>query len=421
MAKNNLYFEDDCDIKTDNSKKHKKSRKAGKTVLTVVGVTVLALATFLITVKVSNPNIKLTELLPVTEFKDAFSRFETTENSVTVTKTETTTQPEYNAPEKVVDYLPFSEFEFNTSIQGNSMGNLLNGGLVGTDMTYEYHIVQGNGIYRLNPTTEECVSFYKTKNELSTLNLRGEYLYFINNNSDELCKLKKGETTPEILAKNVSFVYVYDDTVYYVTNSDSIYITDTQGENSELLYTCNKGTLRFAGVSVNGVFFTVSADNNIDYCFINTKNKKLNCFRETTQNNELIKLYIENGFMYYYEKQVDGEYNLCRQKFGSDKIVTLTDSVNTQSFPIVDSNKLFYSRLKKEKYQLVELNMNSNEEKIMMTVSKVKADNDLNFYHGGEYDFIIGKKSESVKVYMAGSMLTSSTNVMNFGSSSWSY
>lgn len=423
MSKKNLYFEDDCTTDKTEIKKHKAKKRKGKTFLTVIGIIILALTVFLFTVKTSNPDIDLTSLMPVKEIQNFISEFDFTkgiaEDDITTTQV-TTTQPEYNAPEKIFDYMTFDEFDFNTSIQGNSIGNLLNGGLVGTDMTYEYHIVQGKGIYRFNLSTEVGNICYKSNDDLSSINLRGDYIYFVNDTTNELCKLKKGNSDAEVLAENVLFAYVYDTNIYYVTNTNAVYIMNVVEHNPQLIYVCEKGSIRFAGVSLSGVFFTVTVDNSIDYYYFDKKAQEISCFRESTENNDTIKLYLENGFMYYYKKQSNGEYYLCRQKFGSDKTVTLAENVNTQDFPVVDSNKVFYSQFTNETYSLIELNMNTQQEKTMLEVSSVKSDNDLKFFHGSEYDFIIGEKSSGNKVYVASSMLTSSTNVMKFNSA-WAY
>ncbi|MFR6512044.1 MAG: hypothetical protein ACLUP7_08115, partial [Eubacterium sp.] len=69
-----------------------------------------------------------------------------------------------------------------------------------------------------------------------------------------------------------------------------------------------------------------------------------------------------------------------------------------------------------------EINMNNNKTKVMLTVNSVGESNTLKFYHGGEYDFIIGKKSDGGgRVYISSSNLTSSTDTMRFKNGKWSY
>lgn len=432
MANKNSYFDNDSDIQRRKRRKKKKQKKALKSFLTVLGLIVVAMATFIITVKISNPNADLKALVPkqIAQFVDkpTTTEPETTAASATETTAPTTTAQSTakpnsaETPEEILDYLDFSEFDFNTSIQGNYLGNLFNGGLVGTDMTYEYHIVSGKGIYRFNPTTEDYTCYYKSTDELSSLNLRGDYIYFVNDDNGNLCKLKKGESKPKVLAGEVKFAYVYDSTVYYVTKTNSLCIMDVADQNPEVLYTSSAGAMRLAGISLNRVFFTVSDDNkNIHYYCIDNQGEDLFCFRESTTDSEIVKLYLENGFMYYYQKQDNGSYNLCRQKFGSENVVTLVKGITTESFAVVDMNKLFFGMTEDGKYKVNELNMNTDEEKTMLTITSAGEKNSLKLYHGAEYDFVIGEKADGTGVYSASSMLTSSTNVMKFSGSSWSY
>ena len=65
--------------------------------------------------------------------------------------------------------------------------------------------------------------------------------------------------------------------------------------------------------------------------------------------------------------------------------------------------------------------MNTDEEKTMLTIASAGEKNSLKHFHGAEYDFVIGEKADGTGVYSASSMLTSSTNVMKFSGSSWSY
>lgn len=432
MTNKNSYFDNESDIQRRKRRKKKKQKKAIKSFLTVLGLIVVAIATFIITVKVSNPNADFKALLPkqIAQFVD---KDNTTEPETTVVSATETTAPNTTVlstvkpnaaetPEEILDYLDFSEFDFNTSIQGNYLGNLFNGGLVGTDMTYEYHIVSGKGIYRFNPTTEDYTCYYKSSDELSSLNLRGDFIYFVNDDNGNLCKLKKGESKPKVLAGGVKFAYVYDSTVYYVTKTNSLCIMDVDGQNPNVLYTSSAGVMRLAGISLNRVFFTVSDDNkNIHFYCIDNQGEELLCFRESTTDSEIVKLYLENGFMYYYQKQDNGSYNLCRQKFGSENVVTLVKGIATESFAIVDMNKLFFGKTEDGKYKLKELNMNTDEEKTMLTIASAGEKNSLKHFHGAEYDFVIGEKADGTGVYSASSMLTSSTNVMKFSGSSWSY
>lgn len=120
--------------------------------------------------------------------------------------------------------------------------------------------------------------------------------------------------------------------------------------------------------------------------------------------------------MYYYLQQNDGSYDLIRQKFGSEKTVTLLKNVNYQEPVVVDKNRMFYGVIDGGSFVLKELNMNTKDKRTMLTVSDVNDNDELLYYHGEEYDFVIGSD-----VYKASSNLTSSARAMKFGANGWKY
>lgn len=408
------YFEIPQDEERIKRKKNKKGKHFFKGVLIAVAFIVLALAVFIVTIKIARPDFDFSTLVPkkVVTFVDE----EILGNTTTTTATTTTTTQQY------VTYLEAEEFAKDTSKQGNYLGNLLNGGKVGTDMTYIYHIADGRGIYRFVPYSESYTCCYKTEDKLSCLNLRGDYLYFINENDHALYKLKKNSRDAKKIADDVNFAYVYDNHIYYVTNSNSLYIMDAGELSAEFLYSADMGTLRFVGASSERAFFEIAYANNVvDIFTVDNMGKKAQRIQETRSAEDYKSLQIENGYLYYYEKQPDESYNLIRQKFGSDKKVTLLEAMHETDFVIVDSNKVFYSSMDDNKFTMKELNMNTDTKKTMLSIKNAGSDHSLIFQHGGEYDYIIGKKENGDEVYSSSSMYTSSNNIMKFKNGSWKY
>ena len=82
---------------------------------------------------------------------------------------------------------------------------------------------------------------------------------------------------------------------------------------------------------------------------------------------------------------------------------------------------MFYADLDGDKFKMFELNMNSEATKMMLYSGNITAGDDVFIQHGGEYDFIIGERSNGDKIYRASSNLTGSSNVMTFGNGKWSY
>ncbi len=412
-----------------NRKKGKKKRSAGKIFFGFIGVVILLLAVFVITVKLVNPDADLSRIIPTVPREKAVQFIDekllgktTTAAPTTETPTETTT----SAPEttKAVNmYLPIEEFALNTAVEGNQLGNLLAGGKAATDMSYLYHIVDGRGIYRFAPSSEGYYRIYKSEDKLSSLNLRGEYIYFVNDKENKLYRLKKGEQKPAAIADNVKLAYVYDSEVFYTTTDNEIGIMGIKELKPKLIFDeSTPDVVELIGISLNSVFFTMtSGDGTVSYMTVSKAGGEAEPFRPESENGKILSPVLENGFLYYYEKQDDFSYNLCRQKFGSKKVVTLVEGATSFNPPIVENNRLFYGELDGSRFEMKELNMNSGDVKTMLYTNNASADNNLIIQHGGEYDFIIGKKNDKDRVYIASSMYTGSANIMHFDENGWSY
>lgn len=391
---------------------------------------VVAVAVFVLTVKIANPSFDFQTLIPVgvqdfvnqaQDFFDEKILSKETTTKPTDVKQESTTAEPTTIP--MLDYIEDSDFKFKTSVQGSQIGNLLNGGLASTDMSYVYYYVNGKGIYRFSPSTEQYGLYYGMTDRISCINLRGDYIYYVNNKDNCLYKLQKGTSKPKKLAEEVSFAYVYDSTVFYTTTTGKICVMDVKEQIPVTAYYAGGDDVRFVGISLSRIFFTVTDfQGNVDYLSVDYYgHSKPSKFRESTNENEIKNIQLENGFLYYYQQSGNGEYDLVRQKFGSDKIITLVSNASTNNFCAVDSNRLYYSSLENGKYSLVELNMNSNDRKTMLSVN-AKGDNELSFYLGGEYNFIIGKANEGGNIICkASSIYTSSTNVMELKNNKWRY
>ncbi len=405
----------DINVRRANRIKKKKRKKAKKVFLTVVSLIIVFIATVFITIKVMKPDYDFSKLIPQNivnlvnrEIQNAVPDEQTSEPPTT----QATTKP-------MMNYIEFENFNFNTSKQGNYLGNLLGGGKVGTDLTYIYYIVDGKGIYRFNPNTEDYALFYSSADTLGSINLRGDYIYFVNESTNELCKLQKGKKEARVVADNVKFAYVYDSNVYYVKTDNSLCTMDVKTLTPTTVYHSQDVELNFVGISLDRVFFTVTDnDGTVNYLTIdNYAHKSYSYFRESTYPGEIVSMQIENGFMYYYQLQDDGTYDLCRQKYGSEKTVTVVDNATTTQYVIVDSNRLYYSELDEDSFRMKELNMNSDDTKTLLKVSGADRNNLPSIQHGWEYDFIIGAGK-----YSASCVYTSSTNVMSLDDNKkWEY
>ncbi|MBQ9531088.1 MAG: DUF5050 domain-containing protein [Eubacterium sp.] len=420
--KQDYFNEEITDIEQKSKKRKKKKGKMtfGKFILLVISLAVAALASFIITVKILVPDYDLKQLLPqkVVDIIEGDNK-ENAEASSTELTTKATTQTE-TTTQKLLNYFDSKEFKTDDSKAGNQLGNLLNGGKVGTDYNYIYHISKGKGIYRFVPSYEGYSRIYKTDHKLSSMNLRGDYIYFVDETKSKLKKLAKGASKPKTIAEDVKFTYVYDSDIYYITNENALCIMDVKKLEPTTLYFAADSELTLMGVSKHRVFFTVNNGSELEFYTIDNKGEeKATKFRENENPEERDKFVMENGFIYYIEKNDDNDYSIVRQKYGSEKVFALKNTKTNRSYPITDKNRLFYSTIKDNQLVLKEYNMNSKKTKIMLRSNDLDSESDKNMaqiFHGGEYDFIIGGGS-----YKASSNMTSSNNVMKFYKGNWSY
>ena len=168
-----------------------------------------------------------------------------------------------------------------------------------------------------------------------------------------------------------------------------------------------------------------SVANYDEYITVNLSdsNDVLN-FRDDTKNNEIVNLSFECGFMYYYKKNDDSTYSLCRQKFGSDNVVTLVDNCSVTDYPVVYSNRLYFGELDGSKYKARELNMNSKATKTMLSVSDCDGTGTLAVGYGYQYVFLIGTKNEGGEFTCKTSCIytsSSSDNTLSFNGKKLTY
>ena len=418
--KDNYLENPNTDEDRQERAQQKKKSKGGKIVLTFIGFVIIAIAVFLGTIKLVQPDFKITQLIP-----ERTTEVVETTQPTTVTATQTTTETTTEAVPDLdsAEYIPIEDFKFENGKKGNEMGNILSGGKVGTDASYIYHIVDGRGIYRFEPNGESYTRVYESSHALKSLNLKGDYLYFIDSEDSVFYRMKKGSGKAEKLQDSVKTAYVYANNIYFVTTDNSVKYMKTDKREPVELYS-SADEVELVGISLNAVFFTVKdVSGTVQYLTVDLKKETgERYFRKSSENDKIVAPVLEDGFLYFFEQQEDMSYNLCRQKFGAQSAVTLIENVTSLNPVIVTKNRLFYGELDNESFRMMELNMNSKDIKTMLTVKKVSSDNTLICQHGGEYDFIIGNRNaDGDKVYSASSYYTGSANIMRFKEGKWSY
>lgn len=277
-------------------------------------------AAFLITVKICDPDFEVASLLPKEKVQQAavFVNEEvlgktTTKPETTKKKTVTTTKPEN------YDYETFDDFAFNTSLQGNQVGNLLNKtkGTVTYSPAYIYYSVDGKGIYRFEPNEETNAKVNVDGGKYRYLNVLGDYIYFVDIKTDKLKKAAVSGGSLSVVSENIAFAYLYNDKIYFVGTDNTIGYIDTSDNEKTVLHSASADKkIKFVGVSLSRVFFTEYDEVTKNYTYITVsledKNDK-RYFMDETVGDEIKNIQLECGYFYYYEKNSGGKFSLMRK------------------------------------------------------------------------------------------------------------
>ena len=421
MSKNNSELSQKDEERLRRIKKRKR-KKARKNALMIFSFIIIALAAFVITVKILKPDVTVKSFLPEKTYnyinENVLKNTTTTETEPTQTTEATTTKPAGR-------YLPIEEFAFDKDKKGNLLGNVLAGGKAWHDDTYIYHIIDGDGIYRFYPSDETFTRIYQSGAYLSNLNINDTHLFFTNDSDKKLYTLKKGESTATPIAENIKTAYLYDSTLYCVTYAGGVTVMSTDGSGAKTLYSSSGEEVQLVGISLGRVYFTAKDSyGTLRFWTIDKEGKEEKVmFREVANVKDFISPVLEDGFLYYYTPNSDGTFDLHRQKFGSENVVDLIEGAAVSQYAIVENQRLFYAHRDGSQFIVKEMNMNNGEKRVLLKSDNVTDDNSLIFQHGGTYDFIIGYRNAKSWVCFASCVNTSSENVMHFvfDEGKWTY
>lgn len=419
------------------AKERKKRRRAHrrkkffKNLLIIIGIIAVAFAAFVITLKVCDPDFKLESLIPKKQISQVSSFIKedilgkTTEAP---TQAPTTTKPTTTKRENY-DYSEFDDFAFDTSLQGNQLGNLLNKtqGAVTYNSSYIYYSIAGAGIYRFEPNSETNSKVEVKSYNFKCLNILGDYVYYVDKDSNKLKRADVSGSGSINICDNIDFAYLYNDKVYFVGTDNSVGYINLNGFEKNVIYTAPADKkVSLVGISLTRVFFTQydSVADYTEYITVDVQNKGKRYFRNDTKNDEIVNMQLECGFFYYYQKQTDGSYNLIRQKFGSEKTVTLVEKCTLTDYPVVYANRLYYTDLKNSTVYAKELNMNSMQTKNMLHTSNADSSSTVGIGYGYQYVFLFGSPTANSAVQYRGSCIytsASTDNIIKFSKGKWSY
>jgi len=410
----------------------RKMKKIRKTVLLVLGIIVLALAAFLITMKLCNPDFDIEAIVPKSKIEQVVENItDTVFEKVNITTTATTTtQPTTTTRPANYDYSEFSDFGFDTSLQGNQIGNLLNktNGSVTYNASYVFYSIAGDGLYRFEPNSETNAALNTGGHHFKYLNILGENIYYVDSDSHKLVKASVSGKNADSIADSIDFAYLYNDKIYFIGTDNTVGFIDLNNNQKNVLYTADSNkAVKFIGISLTRVFFTTkdkTTENN-EYITVAIKDRAdKQYFMDDSKGDSIVNMQLECGYFYYYKKQSDNSFDLIRQKFGSEKTVTLLEDCNMKDYPVVYANRLYYTAQSGNNIQARELNMNSMTDKNMLTVFNASADGDIGVGYGYQYVYLFGSPSQgSDRVYKGSCIYTSAStdNTITFSGGSWYY
>lgn len=402
-------------------------KKAGKTFLIFIGILIIAVAAFLITMKVIDPQFDIKSLIPEEKAQQvvAFVKEDVLKQTTTTTVPQSTTKPTTTRPANY-DYSAFDDFAFDTSKQGNQIGNLLNKskGALTYSSAYIYYSIAGDGLYRFEPNNETYTKLVNNNYNFTCLNVLGDYIYMVDADSHKLKKAQIIGGDMVNVADNIEFAYLYNDKIYFVGTDNSVGYITTDNMEKTILYQASSGKkVSFVGISLSRVFFTTydEVSKYYEYITVNVNDKSdRRFFMDDTKNDEIINMQLECGYFYYYQKQDDGSYNLCRKKFGSDKTVTLVEKCSLTDYPVVYANRLYYTAIDGSTVQAREYNMNSKEDKLMLYHYGPNDAKAVGVAYGYQYVYLF---SSSEQLYKGSCIYTSASreNTIYFENGRWQY
>ena len=411
-------------------RKANKRKQIGKNFLIFFSILIIAVAAFLITMKICDPDFTISGIIPQgTQDKvqqaAAFVKEDIFKQTTTVPTTQTTTKPTTAKP-KNYDYDSFDEFAFDTSLQGNQVGNLLNksNGAVTYSSSYIYYSIAGSGLYRFEPNSETYAKLVVNNYNFICLNVLGDYIYMVDKDSHKLKKAQIIGGDMVNVADNIDFAYLYNDRIYYIGTDNSVgYIHLDSMEKTELYKAGADKKVKFVGISLSRIFFTTYDDVSkyYEYLTVSLKDKSdRRYFMRDSKNDDIINVQLECGYFYFYKKQADGTYNLCRQKFGSEQVVTLLETCSLTDYPVVYANRLYYCAVDGSKIQAREYNMNSKDDKLMVYSNNPDDIKSIGVGYGYQYVFLFGS---SQGLYKGSCIYTSASNdnAISFKNGKWQY
>lgn len=253
----------------------------------------------------------------------------------------------------VVGVYLFMEMMNNTGI-GNEIGNIRNYGYAVKQNNTIYYLAPNDtstkvGIFSVDANGDNKKEIYMNENDILSLNVYGNYLYFISVTASEneeeydnkICRIKKDGTGFEIINDNefndfCYEIYAVQNKIYYIGEDSNIYKMDLNGGNRELVSDVGTG---YIGITEKYIIYNDNKENASEgedqykTCIMNLDGTNK---RDIIENKRLYTVNILNDVIYYTDENLDlYKVNLD----GSDNQKILDGEVYKL---IVSGNYLYY-------------------------------------------------------------------------------
>ena len=246
---------------------------------------------------------------------------------------------------------------------GNTISNIRNYGYSVSDGKWYYYVSPNDAgtlteINKIKANGKDDTVLYSTAKTIVSLNEHGDYIYFIEVDTqtyfeledsldNKIFRIKKdgSSATPELLNDNdfdnsCLEMYVVNNNIYYIGTDLNIYKMGLDGQNRELVSETKTGYL---GITDKNILYNVKADIEEEYVTyimdIDGKNQ-----RPVLENTRLYTVGIYDDYVYYTSL----DRKIYRIKIDSNQPELLYD-VSAFNFNLGDDGYAYYFNYADEK------------------------------------------------------------------------
>lgn len=265
-----------------------------------------------------------------------------------------------------------------------SFGNLSNLGLVTSNGNITFYNKYEDGIVKVKGNEEYQITD-ETAYSMKVIDDTIYYLTLSNSNSLDLKSVKTNGDAPtkiKTLSTSTSKFYIEDGYVYYITTQDVVGIAKLSLEtNEEVLITV--ANVHDFVVDGENIYFT----DNVGFLHsINTSGKD---YKTITKDYNIKKIQVLKKWIYFYN---DKENCLCKIKTNGSSVKTVTTFVNNETFNVTNKKIYYFDEVNK---QICVTKLNGKKSKAIVSLQSSKTK--INIANGILY-YLDNSKDET-KIY----------------------